>query len=69
MAWPKLISTKQNLMCAYICVYVQGCLSLAAELSQVTHTHAQPHTGRLKAITKNFQRNPQQVEIKCICST
>lgn len=41
MAWPKLISTKQNLMCAYMCVHKQVCLSLAAELSQVTHTHTQ----------------------------
>lgn len=52
--------------CARICVYMHKCVwawPRCRALSGYTHT------GRLRAITKTFQRNPQQVEINAFAQT
>lgn len=60
------ISTKQNLLC--VCVYLRICNKCVWAWPGSRALSGYTHTGRLRAITKAFQRNPQQVKIKCFRS-
>ena len=64
-------------MCVCVCMCARMCVCVCARTHMYKCVWAWPgsralsgytHTGRLRAITKAFQRNPQQVKIKCFRS-